>query len=154
MVFDSFKCNIICIVKGPEVMYKILYLTVSAIGHVYRVYNISIPDSFMYTSYRSCMFQYLTVSCIPVTGHVSIPDSFMYTCYRSCFNTWQFHVYLLQVYISIPDSFVYTSYRSYINTWQFRVYQLQVTYQYLTVSCIPATGHVYDILGMKPDRHW
>ena len=32
-------------------------------------------------------FQYLTVSCIPATGHVhdiSIPDSFMYTYYRSC----------------------------------------------------------------------
>ena len=32
-------------------------------------------------------FQYLTVSCIPHTGHVydiSIPDSFMHICYRLC----------------------------------------------------------------------
>ena len=43
-------------------------------------------------------FQYLTVVCIPATGHVydiSIPDSFVYTSYRSCMHD-----------ISIPDSFV------------------------------------------------
>ena len=71
-------------------------------------------------------FQYLTDSCILATGHVydiSILDSFMYTCYRSCIwhlNSWQFHVYLLQV--------------------------MYMTFQFLTVSCILATGHVYDIL--------
>ena len=38
-------------------------------------------------------FQYLTVSCIPATGHVSdisIPDSFMYTYYKSCIMTFQY----------------------------------------------------------------
>jgi len=57
-----------------QVMYMTFqYLTVSCILHgTGHVYDISIPDSFMYI-----------------------------TCYRSCiwrFNTWQFHVYyLLQV---------------------------------------------------------
>jgi len=136
------------------------YLTVSCISATGRVYDISIPDSFVYTCYRSCIYD------------ISIPDSFVYTCYRSCiwhFNTWQFRVYLLKVVymtfqyltvlcisatghvydISIPDSFMYTCYRSCIwhfNTWQFHVYLLQVvymTFQYLTVSCISATGRVY-----------
>ena len=59
-----------------------------------------------------------------------------YTCHRSCI--WHF------------------------NTWQFHVC---LTFQYLTVSCIPAIGRVYDIsipdsfmyltfLGMMPDSHW
>ena len=36
------------------------------------VYNISIPDSFMYTCYIGHVYD------------ISIPDSFMYTSYRSC----------------------------------------------------------------------
>ena len=65
------------------------YVTVSCIPAIGHVCNISIPDSFMYTCYRSCImtFQYVTVSCIPAIGHVcniSIPDSFMYTGYIGC----------------------------------------------------------------------
>ena len=71
-----------------------------------------------------------------VKGTLSFLCYSSHTCHRSCiwhFNTWQFHAYLLQVHF---------------NTWQFHVYWLQVmymTFQYLTVSCIPATGHVPSI---------
>ena len=60
------------------------YLTVSCIPA-----DISIPDSFMYTCYRSLC-------------DISIPDSFMYTCYRSLCD------------ISIHDNCMYTCYRSCI----------------------------------------
>ena len=94
------------------------YLTVSCTGHVY---DISIPDSFMYTCYWSCAWHwYLTVSCRPGTGHVAIWhfDTCMYTWYRSCiwhFDTWQFHVYLVQV--------------------------MYMTFWYLTVSCLMLESH-------------
>ena len=88
----------------------IWHLTVSCIPAIGHVYEISIPDSFMY---RSCIwhfntwqfhaqvmymtFGYLTVSC---TGHVhdiSIPDSFMYTCYQSCAWHWYLTVSCLML---------------------------------------------------------
>ena len=79
---------------------------------------------------------------------ISIPDSFMYTCYWSCirhFSTRQFCVYLLlvmyktfqcQTVLCIPAM-----------TFQYLTVLCipAMTFQYLTVLCIPATGHVYDI---------
>ena len=150
-----------------QIMYMTFhYLTVSCMSCV------SVPDSFVYAYYRSCIwhfsswlfcvcllqvmymtFHYLTVLCMPTTGHVydiSVPDSFVYAYYRSCiwhFRTRQFCVCLLQVTydisvpdsfvyahvhdISLPDSFVYAYYRSCIwhfTTWQFCVCLLQVMY--------------------------
>ena len=64
---------------------------------------------------------------------ISIPDSFMYTCYRSCiwyFNTWQFHVYLLQVMYMIFQYLTVSCIHCYM-TFQY------LTFQYLTASCIP-----------------
>ena len=58
---SSHTCSMSCIMTFR-------YLTVSYIRHVY---DISIPDSFIY--YMT--FQYLTVSCIPATGYVSRYDT-------------------------------------------------------------------------------
>ena len=77
------------------------YLTVSCISAKGHVYDISIPDSFVYTCFRSCIYD------------ISTPDSFMYTDYRSCIRRFQYLTVLCiptigHVYdISIPVSSVY-----------------------------------------------
>ena len=78
---------------------------VSELTHQKNVYDISIPDSFMYTCYRSCISYFNTWQF-----HVYIVIWHFNTWH---FNTWQLHVYQYatgHVYdISIPDSFMYTS---------------------------------------------
>ena len=132
------------------------YLIVLCMPTTGHVCDISLPNSFVYAYYRACIdilvpdsfcvcllqvtymtFQFLTVLCMPTTGHVcdiSVPDSFVYAYYRSCiwhFTTWQFCVCLLQVMYVTFNSFVYAYYRSCIwhfTTWQFCVCLLQVMY--------------------------
>ena len=86
--------------------------------------EIAILLMFLSLHVTSVLFQYSSIIC-PEYG-------LLFTC------SYSSHLFLCTLGnihdISKPDSFMYTM-----------LQVMYMTFQYLTVSCIPAMGHVYDI---------